>query len=171
MASRRRPTTARSRSERALALLVLAILVPLEILAGRLAYETLGEINEALLLLAVVLNVPIALLALWKPLPGALVGVALGLLLIPQQVVLGQRLVKVQREVSAIVGWAYNVRAETGEFPENLDGYEPRDEANLRWVQAYWLLESGEFMVFYRVGTENTSHWYSSAGGWGYYPD
>lgn len=124
-----------------------------------------------MLLSAVVINLPIALLALWKPLPGALAGVALGLLIVPQQVILGQRLVEVQREVSAIVGYAYNVRAETGQFPENLDGYVPRDDANLRWVQDYRLLESGEFIVFYRVGTENTLHWYSSAGGWGYYPD
>lgn len=160
-----------SSGERALALLVLAILVPLEILAGRLAYETLGELDSAFLLMAVGLNLPIALLALWKPLPSAVAGVILGLLLIPEQVILGQRLVKVQREVTAIVGYAYNVRAATGRFPENLDGYTPRDEANLRWVQAYRLLESGDFMVLYRVGTPNTSHWYSSAGGWGYYPD
>jgi hypothetical protein len=168
---RRRPRTAPTCSERALALLALAILVPLEILAGHLAYETLGELDSALLLMAVLLNLPIALLALWRPLPGAVAGLVLGLLLIPEQVILGRRLVEVQREATAIVTYAYEVRAATGRFPDDLDDYVPIDERNLRQVQVYRLLKSGDFQVLYFIGTRDTSHWYSSSGGWGYYPD
>jgi hypothetical protein len=167
----RRPRTAPTCSERALALLALAILVPLEILAGHLAYETLGELDSAFLLMAVFLNLPIALLALWRPLPGAVAGLVLGLLLIPEQVILGRRLVEVQREATAIVTYAYEVRAATGRFPEMLDGYAPIDERNLRQIQDYRVLEGGDFVVRYFVGTRYTSHWYSSATGWGYYPD
>jgi hypothetical protein len=168
---RRRRSAAPTCSERVFALLVLAILVPLEILAGRLAYETLGDLESAFLLLAVGLNLPLALLALWRPLPAALAGVVLGLLLIPEQVILGRRLVEVQREATAIVAYAYEVRATTGRFPETLDGYTPIDERNLRQIQDYRVLEGGDFVVRYFVGTRSTSHWYSSATGWGYYPD
>jgi len=168
---RRRRSAAPTCSERVLALLVLAILAPLEILAGRLALETLGELDSAFLLLAVGLNLPIALLALWRPLPGALAAIVLGLLLIPEQIFLGRRLVEVQREATAIVTYAYEVRAATGRFPETLDGYTPIDESNLRQIQGYRVLEGGDFIVLYFVGTRYTSHWYSSATGWGYYPD
>lgn len=166
-----RPKAAPSRSERALALLLLAVLVPLEILAGLLAYETLGDLDSAFLLMLISLNLPIALLAYWRPLAAGICAVILGLLLIPEQVILGVRLVEVQREVTSIVGYVYQVRAATGSFPEDLDGYEPLDDSNLQYIQDYRLRENGDFIVSYFVGTRNTSHWYLSSSGWGYYPD
>lgn len=81
-------------------------------------------------------------------------------------------MLRVQAEVTRIVAYAYETRAETDTFPNDLSAYTYRDPATAPFVQGYTLSENGHhFMIHYRIGTESTSHWYDSSTGWGYYPD
>ena len=149
-----------------------AVLVLVEILCAQLAYETFGEVVRSVYLLVVALNVPLLILALWR-MPAATIGmVALALLIVPYQVVLGQRLWRVQNEAAQIVHHAYGERLATGRYPRDLSGYVLRDPAMARLIQSYEPVEeSGGFLLAYRVGTVNTSHTYSPLHGWQYYPD
>ena len=51
--------------------------------------------------------------------------------------------------------------------------YDFRAAAVRPFIQSYARNETdcGGFCLFYRVGTESTSHSYSPRNGWGYYPD
>jgi hypothetical protein len=70
------------------------------------------------------------------------------------------------------VTYAYERRTDAGEYPRDLSDYEFHDPEMEMYIQAYLVQEDGtEFALFYRVGTESTSHHYSSEIGWGYYPD
>ena len=154
-------------------LFLLGLLVPLEVMCAFLAYETLGEVDSTLYFLAVGINlVFIIMFALKHPVIAATGVVLLGLLIVPYQLVLGHRLLQVEREAAGIVSYAYEQKVKTGEYPADLSGYEFRNRRMKAYIQDYRLDEaSGEFAVTYRVGTESTSHWYSPKGGWGYYPD
>ncbi len=109
----------------------------------------------------------------WRYRTAAAVSVVLlALLIIPYQVLLGQRLLRVQAETTQIVAFAFEQKAQSGAFPSDLSNYTFHDADMKAYIQSYQLDEVGEqFTVFYRVGTESTSHWYSSETGWGYYPD
>ncbi len=68
--------------------------------------------------------------------------------------------------------FAYEERIHTGRFPVSLAGYEYEDPEMDEYIQRYQTEDGGdEFSLFYRVGTENTSHSYTSRSGWSYYPD
>jgi len=153
--------------------LLLGVLIPLELFCAVLAYETIGEITSSLYVIGVIgLNLLFIMLAFRYRVAAMLGVVVLALLVIPYQVVLGQRLLKVQAEVTHIVSYAYEQRIQSGVFPSDLSGYAFHDTALEVYIQRYQLDQAQEqFTVFYRVGTENTSHWYSSTDGWGYYPD
>lgn len=153
--------------------LLLGVLIPLELFCAVLAYETIGEITSSLYVIGVIgLNLLFIVLAFRYRTVAALGVVVLALLVIPYQVVLGQRLLRVQAEVTHIVSYAYEQRIMSGEFPSDLSSYAFHDIAMEVYIQRYQIDQTHEqFTVFYRVGTESTSHWYSSADGWGYYPD
>jgi hypothetical protein len=152
--------------------LLLGVLVPLEIFCAYLAYETLGQVVSALYFLAVGINLVFILLAVRSRSLAALGVVALALVIIPYQLLLGQRLVRVQAEAARIVSFAYEQKIATGEYPPDLASYTFYDPEMEKYVQDYQVDASlGGFVVFYRVGTETTSHSYSPRYGWGYYPD
>lgn len=153
--------------------LLLVVVLPLEIIAAKLAFHTLGEVYQSLyFLVMIVLNLPFLILA-FRSRTLAAIGIAVvALALIPYQFYLGYRLVRMQEETTRIVAYAYEHKASEGAYPADLAGYEFSDPALAAYVQEYFLSEDGaDFMVRYRVGTVNTSHWYSSESGWGYYPD
>jgi hypothetical protein len=152
--------------------LLLGTLVPLEVFCAYLAYETIGEVVSVLYFLAVGINLVFILLAVRSRSLAALGVVALALLIIPYQLFLGQRLVRVQAEATRIVSFAYEQKISTGEYPPDLGSYTFHDPEMEKYVQEYRADKSlGGFVVFYRVGTESTSHSYSPRYGWGYYPD
>ena len=102
----------------------------------------------------------------------ALGAVTLALAIIPLQLMLGHRVLRVQAEASRIVAHVYEQRLATGEYPVDLADYEYRDPTTRKYVQLYAADESaGGFLLAFRVGTENTSHTYSPDVGWSYYPD
>ncbi len=148
-------------------------MVVLELLCAQLAYETIGEIMSAAMTIGIVIfNSLFAILARRSKLLAGVGVVLLALLIIPQQVRLGQRLWEVQSEANAIVGYVYEHRLDHGTFPADLAEYSYANPDAAQYIQDYRLLENDtEFMLLFFVGTDSTSHWYSSETGWGYYPD
>ncbi len=152
--------------------LLMIVLVPLELACAYLAYETFGEITSHLYFFVVAINLAFIALAIGYPRAAALGAVVLGLVIIPFQLVLGYRLVRVQTEASRILGYVYEHRIDTGQYPEDLSDYEFHDSTMKNYIQVYRLDGSyGGFILAYRVGTESTSHTYSPDNGWSYYPD
>jgi hypothetical protein len=163
----------RTRTEPLLFALLLGVLIPLELLCALLAYETLGQVTSSIYFIGIVgLNSLFIILALRYRAAAALSVVLLALLIIPYQVVLGQRLLRVQAEATQIVAFVFEQKVQSGAFPSDLSNYTFHDADMKAYIQSYQLDEvRAQFTVFYRVGTESTSHWYSSKTGWGYYPD
>jgi hypothetical protein len=152
--------------------LIFAVVVPLEIACAFLAFETLGEITSGLYFVAVGLNLGFLLVAFRSRLAASVAALALGLVIIPYQLWLGYRLVRVQAEATRIVAFAFEQKAKSGSFPSDLSGYAFRDAATAPYFQGYGLSKREDaFTVRYYIGTPSTSHWYSSKTGWGYYPD
>jgi hypothetical protein len=154
-------------------IVLLAVLVPLEVLCAQLAYQTLGEVIRAVYLMAIIgLNALWVVVAWHKPGVATLGAIVLAVGIIPYQLWLGQRLLRVQAETTRIVAYAYEQRAQVGAYPTDLTSYTFHDSAMRTYIQAYQHdATQDRFVVYYRVGTDNTSHWYSSHTGWGYYPD
>jgi hypothetical protein len=148
------------------------VLVPLEIGCGFLAYETLGEVTSKLYFLAILLNLGFIILAIWHPTLAAVAALVLALMIVPYQYVLRDRLIRVEVEAGRIVAYVYEERLAEGEYPADLSGYEFHDKAMRPYIQTYRPNEeAGGFSLFFRVGTETTSHSYSPAWGWSYYPE
>jgi hypothetical protein len=153
-------------------LLLMIILVPLELLCAALAYHTLGEITSVIYFLIVSLNIVCIALAFYSRLAAGFLAVLLGLAIIPYQLLLGHRFLQLQHEAARIVAYVYEHKVQTGEYPADLTGYEFQDATLQAYIQKYSQDEkSGGFVLYYRVGTESTSHSYSPQHGWGYYPD
>ena len=160
------------KSEAILFILLMLVLIPLEVLCAFLAYETLGEISSLVYLLLVGLNLVPIVLAFRNRITAALGAIALALAIIPYQLVLGDRLLRVQAEAARVVTYAYEYKVNTGQFPPDLAQYQFHDPDMKAFIQKYQPDNSQDgFALYYRVGTESTSHSYSTANGWGYYPD
>jgi hypothetical protein len=154
-------------------ILLTGALIPLEFLCALLAYETLGEITSGIYFIGIIgINLLLIVLAFRYLTVSALGVVGLALLIIPYQIMLGNRLMRVQAETTRIVSFAYEQKAKSGTFPSDLSGYAFYDVEMKPYIQSYELGEvNKQFTVFYRIGTESSSHSYSSKDGWGYYPD
>jgi hypothetical protein len=152
--------------------LLMLVLVPVELACAYLAYETIGEISSMLYYFAVGLNLVFIVVAIRFPRAAAVGAVLLGLAIVPYQLVLGDRLIRVQAEAAQIVGHVYEERLRTGQYPADLGAYEPLDPRMKAFIQRYERKDTvGGFLLAYRVGTETTSHTYTPDGGWSYYPD
>lgn len=153
--------------------LLLGVLIPLELLCALLAYETIGEITSSIYYISIVgLNLLFLVVAFRYRVVAAMGVVGLALLIIPYQAILGNRLLRVQAEVTRLVSSVYEQKVMSGAFPSDLSGYTFSDAEMKTYIQSYQVSQTCEqFTVFYWVGTESTSHWYSSEDGWGYYPD
>ena len=149
----------------------MGLLVPLELFCARLAFETLGEVTSLLYFIALSLNLILVLLAFRNRLLAAVGLILLALAIIPYQLYLGDRLYRVQAEASRIVTYVYEQKIHTGNYPPNLANYRFNDSKMEPFIQSYHGDEEHGFSLFYRVGTESTSHSYISEIGWGYYPD
>ncbi len=162
-----------SKSTDLVLLIVLAVtMVGLEFVAARLAYETVGAVASAIYWAAIGANLLFIPIAFRSKLLATVGIVLLGLVLIPYQFVLGERLWRVQLEASRIVAFAYETRISTSSFPTSLVEYVFDDPATEPFIQEYRSDAAGkEFILCYSVGTESTSHCYSPQTGWTYYPD
>ncbi len=170
------------RTEILLFVMLLAVLLPLELICGLVAYETLGEIASLGYIVygSIIPNLFFIILA-FKSRAWAAIGLFLvALAIIPYQVYLTHRLFRVQQEAANIVTFAYEEHQRTGRYPLNLSNYQWLDPEMKPFIQSYtfedpevslYYRERGGFSLYYRVGTKDTSHSYSPRLGWGYYPD
>ena len=163
----------RTRTDVLLFALLLGALIPLEFVCALLAYETVGETTSGIYLVSIIgLNLLFLAVAFRYRAVAAIAVVGLALLIIPYQVILGDRLLRVQAEVTRLVSSVYEQKFMSGVFPSDLSGYTFSDTEMKTFIQSYQVSQTCEqFTIFYRVGSESTSHWYSSEDGWGYYPD
>ena len=152
--------------------LLMITLILLEALCARLAYQTLGEIMSTVYALLVVLNLVPLWLATRSRAAAALVAATLALLIIPYQLLLADRLWRVQAEADHVLTYLHEQRLSTGQYPANLSEYRFHDSEMAAYVHDYQIDETqGGFVLSYSVGTPTTSHTYSPATGWTYYPD
>jgi hypothetical protein len=155
-------------------ILLVGALVPLEVLCAFLAFHTLGEIVSGFyfLLVALNLNLVFVAIAIFSRTLAAIGAVALGLAIIPYQLVLADRLMRVQAEVTRILTFAYEQRQATGEYPADLRAYTFHDPDTRQYLEGYSAPPGGRaFTVGYYVGSKDASHWYCSITGWHYNPD
>ena len=152
--------------------LLMAVLVPIELVCASIAYRTLGEVASAAYFLAVGINIVFILIAVRNRTIGALCAFALALAIVPYQVLLSDRLLRVQDEAARIVTYLYEHQKTKGVYPKSLANYTYEDPPMRPYIQAYVVDDDlGDFELIYRVGTKATGHWYNPKHGWGYYPD
>ncbi|MEM1293769.1 MAG: hypothetical protein AAGH89_00295 [Verrucomicrobiota bacterium] len=155
-----------------LLLFLLALLVPVEIFCAKAAYTTLGDLAGAIYWAIVIVgNGLVFSVAIFSRVAASTMAILLGMAVIPYQIQLMQRQASVQAEAARIVAHAYEVKLETGEFPEDLGSYTFEQANTSPFIGFRSGEEVGGFLVTYFVGTEDTSHWYSPKDGWRYHPD
>ena len=153
--------------------LLLLLLIPLEVSCAKSAFETIGEISSGVCWSVCIAGNGLTLiLAVYWRFAAALVAILTGLCIIPYQVSLMVRFYEVQAEAARIVTFAYETERTTGQFPGTLSQYTYDNPDMSEFIQSYQSGQQfGGFQLFYRVGTESISHWYSPKDGWSYYPD
>lgn len=148
-------------------------LLLLEIFCAQLAFETLNEITSGLYFFIVSMNIlPVILLVLNKHKQVALgIIVLLGIMIVPYQLYLGNKLNMLKEEAANITAYIYEHKINQGSYPKNLNGY-IFNFPNLKEHFRYTLESEKKFIIDYYVGTETTSHFYNSEiKKWKYYPD
>ncbi len=152
---------------------LLAVAVAAELAGAWLAYHTIGAVASTILFWVVALNVvPIVLHAARKPYLAVLAVLALFVVIVPYQALLGHRLLALQDEVGGAVSYLYDARLRTGEYPADLSGYSFHDASLRPYFQEYRRdSDLGGFGLYWYVGAPGTSHSYTPRQGWGYYPD
>ncbi len=146
--------------------------IALEIICAYLAYETIGAIVSTLYFFAIGINLVFLVVAIRYRRLAAVCIFLLALAIVPYQLVLAQRLWRVQTEANRIVGFAYEQRLASGEYPNSLVDYRYRDLETRMYIQEFRNdATQGGFILCYHVGTESTSHCYSPKDGWTYYSD
>jgi len=153
--------------------LLMATLIPLELLCACLAYETLGEISSGIYFFGVgFFNLIFIIIAIRSRMWAAIGAILFGLAIVPYQGLLTHRLLLLKDETARIVSYIYETKKETGEYPLDLSQFRFNHPHIRKYIQSYEIGDQyGGFMLTYRVGTESTSHWYSPKDDWSYYPD
>jgi hypothetical protein len=149
-----------------------AVLVPVEFLCVRSALETQGEVMQAALFVVLCGNL-LCVPWLWRSPRVALIGLlVVGLLIIPYQVFLLDRLVRLNNEMIRLVDSRLRLRAEGKAIPATLDDFKFSDPKLRKFVWRYGVNDDcHEFWLEYFVVQPGITHSYSSDRGWFYYPD
>jgi hypothetical protein len=148
------------------------VLLPSEYYCVSSALETQGEVMQALLLMLFGANALWVGLFWWFP-RAALAGLlAIGLLILPYQVALLDRLTRLNTEMTRLVDSRLRLRAEGKPIPLKLDDYKFSDPRLRRFVYSYIVEDDGrDFSLHYFVVQPGITHSFSSKTGWFYYPD
>jgi hypothetical protein len=148
------------------------LIVPVEWLCATAALETQGEVNQAALMVLVAANVlPIAFFK-WFPRAAFSALLSLGLLIIPYQVTLMDRLIRLNFEMMRLVDSRTRLRLEGRSIPVALDDFRFSNSGLRKFVYHYDVAPDGKsFSVYYFVVQPGITHSYSSDSGWSYYPD
>jgi hypothetical protein len=149
-----------------------AVILPTEFYCVSSALATQGEVMQGLLRLLLWTNALWVGLFWWFP-RAALAGLlALGLLIMPYQVALLDRLTRLNAEMTVLVDSRLRLRAEGKPLPSRLEDYKFSDPRLRRFVYSYKVEEDGrDFSLHYFVVQPGITHSYSSKTGWFYYPD
>jgi hypothetical protein len=133
--------------------------------------ETQGEVMQAALRVLVWANISCAVAWWWSP-RSALVGaLTLGLLIIPYQLVLLDRLTRLNTEVMRLADARLRLQAQGKPAPLTLNDRELSNPRLRKWID-YQVDENGrDFVFYYFVVDRGISHSYDSKTGWFYYPD
>lgn len=149
---------------------LMIVLILLEIMSGFLAYETIGAIVSGIYFTAIVIvNLIAIVIAFRSRTLATIIIIVAAIVIIPYQMILGQRLGKLTQETTHIVTYAYEQRWQQGAFPNNLSGYTFQNPEISKFIS--YSAESNHFRIDYFVGVPTTSHSYDSLTGWSYYPD
>lgn len=153
-------------------LLCLLVLLPTEFWCVHSAFETQGEVMQAMLSALFWLNVLWICVCWWSPRMALAGALALALAIVPYQVALLSRLTWLNNEIMSLVDARLRMRAEGKPIPATLDDYKFSDPAVKRFIHSYSVGEDGrDFSVAYLVVQPGITHSYSSKTGWFYYPD
>lgn len=151
------------------------VLIPAEFCCAALAYHTVGEVYSAGMMIGLVFvaNAFVMLTCLLKrPRITAVLLLLIAVLIVPDQLRLGVRLLMLNAEAGGIIRHVEQVRRDTQSHPATLAAYTYQFPSNRRHVQSYRPSpRDGGYIFYWYVGTPTASHWYSPKGGWGYYPD
>lgn len=150
---------------------ILLTLFILEIVACCYAYYTLGEVKQFFYILIISLNIIPLLLYLYRiKIISFVIGLIIGLILIPHQILLVVKWFELKKESSMIIEYIYRYQKENGEFPESISDY---DFENYQLTDNFsYYIDSKDFVIQYYIGTKGTTHsYYHKSGKWGYYPD
>ena len=150
--------------------IILALLF-LEIIGCYYAYYTLGEVKMFFCILILLLNIiPFVLYLFRIKIISFVIGVIIGLILIPYQTFFLVRWLQLKKESSMIVEYIYHYEETNGEFPKSISDYEFE---NHKLISNFsYNTGSKGFGLRYYVGTKGTTHFYfHNVGRWAYYPD
>jgi hypothetical protein len=159
-------------SLRLIFVLAAVILIPVELCCVASSLETQGEVLQGLFQILIWGNVVWIAICWWLP-RAAIVGLlCLAFLIIPYQVVLLGRLVRIDKEVMRIVDSRVQMRVNGKPFPKSLDDYKFADPSIREFIYSYSASEEGtNFGISYFVVQPGITHSYNFQGGWDYYPD
>ncbi|RFN58266.1 hypothetical protein [Marixanthomonas ophiurae] len=157
--------------------ILIIILVGLELFAADLAYENYGWAESAILFIMILLNaIPIILLYFKKRLISLIILLGLGIIIIPNQLIVAKKLILLKEEAANIVNFAYLKKLKTGNFPDTISDYKfvnPKLKEHFDYSRFIDNSNEDNFQVTYYVGTTHTSHFYTHNNGpnWYYYDD
>ena len=154
---------------RLFAMLLLMVLGASEAFLFHNVLYTEGELMQGLYWLLVALNIPIFLVAMWKPRFGLWAGIALGALLLPWQTAENRKWAQIHEEVIEIVRFAEAAQDSSGTYPDALTDYEFHRD----WAEQHieYNGEGESYRILYFMDDKSISYWYEPEGGFGYYPD
>ena len=154
---------------RLLAVVLLLITALAEMFLVRTLYYTVGEVAQLLHGLLVLLNVPLFVIALWRPRIGLWGIVVLSALLIPWQTWQCRKCAVLHEEVVGLIRHLEETKERDGRYPAELNGY----GFKATWVrpQVRYQQDGAGFRLSYFMDNPGTSYWYRSDTGFGYYGD
>ena len=165
------------------------VLILLEIIASKMAFENFGEVTSGLYTFLIFLNIIPILLFLFNFKKTALVILVLiGIIIVPENLRLNNKLINLKEESSNIILFAYQNKIKNGYFPKNLNEYKfkyPELKEHIDYTHKFINHSkdneyiNDHFGLVYHVGTRNTSHvlmksdYFDNSGyiQWYYYPD
>jgi hypothetical protein len=170
-------------------LVLTVILILFEIIASNMAFENFGEITSGFYQLLIFVNITPILLFVFNYKKFALVALLiLGIIIIPENLIVNNRLIKLKEESSNIILFAYQSKLYNGSFPKDLKNYVFKYaelEKHISYTKEFVNHSENKnemkdhFGLFYYVGTKSTSHFLMKSDygdnskfiQWYYYPD
>jgi len=148
-------------------------LISIEVFCIFQSYANYGWTMPILLSIIASFNIlPILFFFIFKKeIAATICALIIGILIIPDQLYLMVKHIKLKEEVANISNYVYQRKLKVGEFPANINDYN-FVYPNLK-KDIFYTCENRTFMIRYSVGTHSTTHWFDSGRmeKWSYYDD